>query len=170
MVRNRALSLLAVLILVASLTGAAERNGPASYDAAKIGAAALVLSSSARCAIDYEITVTSEAGGGTDGFTLEVWDDGARIQVHPFVVPADGGQHVVTGSVVLTSPPGTLAPGLGFYVVDNDLIYASNDPFTGFVCTVLDVPTMSRWGLALFAGLLLLASVALVLRRRTAGH
>ncbi|MFN7943321.1 MAG: hypothetical protein U0X73_17145 [Thermoanaerobaculia bacterium] len=115
----------------------------------------------------YRVTVVTSVGVGNENFTLQLWDDGNNFDNIPLSAPADGLEHVITGTYTLTQPPATAAPGIGLILVDANLGFV--DVIDPFVCTRgwVAIPTLDvRGAIALVA---LLAVVgALVLRRRRA--
>ena len=116
----------------------------------------------------YSATVTTDAGGGTDDFALEIWDDGLLMDTIALSAPADGGVHTVSGTYDIAFPVGTVAPGLGLFLMDG----ATLDYIDPFTCeSAQAIPTMGGWGLAVLILLLAAAGAFFVLRRRlpTAG-
>jgi hypothetical protein len=119
------------------------------------------------CVIGFTATVRTEAGGGVDSFEVQLFDDGQQIDLRALTAPADGQVHAVEGEFQLSGPIGTNTPGVGLYLVDNGQTLDLIDPF-GTPCPPLEVPTLGRGGVAALAGLLAIASLALLARRRRA--
>lgn len=115
-----------------------------------------------RCVLSFQLQVTADAGGGTDGFQLDIWDEGQLVRSVALAVPADGAVHGVAGTVAL--PPISQAnPGIG--VVLSDVVTLDiEDPFAA-TCAPFEIPAASPSGLAGLGALLLVAGL-LVVRRR----
>lgn len=118
-----------------------------------------------RCVLTFTVQVTAEAGGGQDDFRIDIYDDLALVRQVPLSVPADGAVHSVSGSVTLPVI-GQSAPGIGVYLVDDQLL-DSQDPFDAS-CVTTEVPTLGTAGLAGLGALLGLAAIVVVRRRSRA--
>lgn len=115
-----------------------------------------------RCVLTFALQVTADAGGGTDDFRLEVWDEGALVRSVPLSVPADGAVHTVSGAVGLP-PISQAAPGIGVVLADASLLDVE-DPVAA-ACAPFEVPAASPLGLASLAAALLVAGLFVVRRR-----
>ena len=115
----------------------------------------------------YRVTVVTTVGAGNENFSLQLWDDGNNFDTIPFSAPADGLEHVFTGTYTLAQPPATSAPGIGLVLVDANLAFV--DSIDPFVCTRgwVAIPTLDVRGVIAFVALLAVVA-ALVLRRRRA--
>ncbi len=119
-----------------------------------------------RCVLSFTVQVTAEAGGGQDDFRLDIYDDLVLVRQVPLSVPADGLVHSVSGAVDLPVI-GNAVPGIGVYLVDDQLLDAQ-DPYDAS-CVTTEVPTLGTAGLAGLGALLGLAAIVVVRRRaRTA--
>ncbi len=118
-----------------------------------------------RCVLTFALQVTADAGGGTDSFRLEVWDEGALVRSVPLSVPADGAVHSVNGAVALP-PISQATPGIGVLLADATLLDVE-DPVAA-ACAPFEVPAASPLGLASLAAALLVAGLFVV--RRRAAH
>jgi LPXTG-motif cell wall-anchored protein len=116
-----------------------------------------------QCVLTYSLQVTADAGGGTDTFRLDVWDDGLLVRSVPLSVPADGAVHAVSGTVAVP-PINQTTPGLGVYLVDAAILDAE-DPFAS-TCVAFEIPTAQTVGLAGLGALVGLAAVVVLRRRR----
>ena len=58
----------------------------------------LTSDSPAGCSVAYTLQVLTEIGAGSDTFELQVYDDGALIQVEALSAPADGLVHDFAGT------------------------------------------------------------------------
>lgn len=132
-------------------------------------------------------TVTTNPVGGIVLAWVNVWDDGNHLQAISIPVPGDGGTHPYTASYQQLDPVLQGATGVGFYLEDgpgtsytttydsdgsyNDLSDVCTGPapdISGFDATA--VPTLGQIGLAVLVGLLALAAVVVMMRRRSAPH
>lgn len=116
------------------------------------------------CVLSFGLQVTADAGGGTDSFQLEVWDDGRLVRSLALAVPADGAVHSVSGTIGLP-PISQATPGIGVVLADAVRLDLE-DPFAAS-CVPYEVPAASPAGLAGLT-LLLLAAGLVVVRRRAA--
>jgi hypothetical protein len=114
------------------------------------------------CVLSYTLQVTADAGGGTDSFSLQVWDESAIVREALLAVPADGAVHTVAGTIHLP-PISQSKAGIGVYLVDGAILDVE-DPFAAS-CVPFEIPAASRAGIAGF-GLLLTAAALFALRRR----
>ena len=115
-----------------------------------------------RCVLSFDLQVTADAGGGTDDFRLEIYDDGRLVRTVPLAVPADGAVHGVGGTVGLP-PISQGAPGIGVVLADAAILDVE-DPFAA-ACAPFEVPAASPAALAGLTLLLLTAGVVVVRRR-----
>jgi hypothetical protein len=156
----------AVLLLSGgALFAAGAFNGP-GFPIANVNLGSLSATPTG-CVIDFTATVRTEAGGGVDSFEVQLFDDGQLIATQLLTATADGQTHDVAGQFQLSGPPGTVTPGVGLYLVDNDQTLDLIDPL-GTPCGPLEVPALDRRGIVALAGLLAVASLALLSRRRRA--
>jgi hypothetical protein len=118
-----------------------------------------------RCVLSYQLQVTADAGGGTDAFRLEVYDEGQLVRAVTLSVPADGAVHGVAGTIGLP-PISQAAPGIGV-VLSDATVLDIEDPFVAS-CVPLEVPAVGPFGLVGLTTLLLVAGLVVV-RRRAAG-
>ena len=117
-----------------------------------------------RCVLTFTLQVTADAGGGTDDFRLEVWDEGALVRSVPLSVPADGAVHAVSGAVGLP-PISQATPGIGVVLADATMLDVE-DPVAAAVRRSRSRPP-SPLGLAGLAAALLVAGLFVVRRRAT---
>ena len=117
-----------------------------------------------RCVLSYQLQVTADAGGGTDTFRLEVYDEGQLVRAVTLSVPADGAVHGVAGTIGLP-PISQAAPGIGV-VLSDATVLDIEDPFVAS-CVPLEVPAVGPFGLAGLTTLLLVAGLVVVRRRAT---
>lgn len=115
-----------------------------------------------RCVLTFTLQVTADAGGGTDDFRLEVWDEGALVRSVPLSVPADGAVHAVSGAVGLP-PISQAAPGIGVVLADASMLDVE-DPVAAS-CAPFEIPAANPLGLAGLAAALLVAGLFVVRRR-----
>jgi hypothetical protein len=114
------------------------------------------------CVLSFALQVTADAGGGTDTFALQVWDESVLVREAQLAVPADGAVHNVAGTIHLPPISQTKA-GIGVYLVDGPILDVE-DPFAA-TCVPFEIPAASRAGIASL-GLLLTAAALFALRRR----
>ena len=164
-----ALSLVSVLALAAPAVATGNVRGDATADALAapppeslvVGAIQSLVAD--RCVLTFTLQVTADAGGGTDNFRLEVWDENALVRSVPLSVPADGAVHTVSGAVALP-PISQATPGIGVLLADATLLDVE-DPVAAS-CAAFEIPAANPLGLASLAALLLAAGLVVV-RRRT---
>jgi hypothetical protein len=168
------------IVLTLALAGAlpalgVAANGPATSPAQSTALAAPgpiesltvgAISSAAvdGCVLSYALQVTADAGGGTDTFRLEVWDDQVLVRQVNLGVPADGAVHAVSGTVDLP-PVRQGIPGIGVYLVDATTLDVE-DPLPA-TCVAFEIPAAGRAGIAGLGALILIAGFV-ALRRRAA--
>jgi len=143
-------------------------QGPVSIngDGPELANAVFAISDTGSCGLSFQGSVTTDAGGGTDTFTLRITDEGAVIASQDFAFPADGAahpfaaefsfQHVFVGDTwgLTIDDPG----GLGLVEIP--------DIFSIESCTIQNIPTLSKAGVAGFGLLLAGAAAAVLVRRR----
>lgn len=117
-----------------------------------------------RCVLSFQLQVTADAGGGTDSFQLEVWDEGQPVRALTLSVPADGAVHGVAGTITLP-PISQTNPGIGVVLADGAPLDIE-DPFAAS-CAPFEIPSTSPVGLAGLGTLLLAAGLVVVRRRAT---
>ena len=115
-----------------------------------------------RCVLSFALQVTADAGGGTDDFRLEIYDDQRLVRSVALSVPADGGVHGVSGTVGLP-PISQSAPGIGVVLADAAVL-DFEDPFL-VTCAPFEVPATNAAGLVGLAALLVAAGLVVVRRR-----
>ena len=139
------------------------------------------------CYVLIRGTVTTFPVGGIVAAGINVWDDGIYLQGIALHFPGDGGTHPYLASYQQQDPVLQGATGVGFYLQEaasatateffatngsyNDLSDVCTGPapdISGFDATA--VPTLGQIGLAVLVGLLALAAVAVMMRRRSAPH
>ncbi len=132
-------------------------------------------------------TVTTNPVGGAVPAGINFWDDGTFIAGIPLTFPGDGGTHPYVASYQVTAPILQGAAGIGIYLEDlagatatttfdsessyNDVTEVCTGPapdISGFGAT--SIPTLGQVGLAVLVGLLALAAVTVMLRRRAAAR
>lgn len=137
------------------------------------------------CYVLISGTVTTFPVGGIVTAGINVWDDGNYLQGIPLRFPGDGGTHPYVASYQQLDPVLQGAVGVGFYLQEaasitaadffatngsyNDLSDVCTGPapdISGFDATA--VPTLGQISLVALVGLLALAAVAVMIRRRTA--
>ena len=156
--------LLALLAyLPAGAAASVGLNGPGGPQGGRLALGDLVVSSPAGCTVAYSLQVLTENGAGSDTFELQVFDDGALIQVEALSAPADGAVHALSGTIGLQHPVSQANPGIGVYLVDSGVILDFVDP-ADVVCGFVEIPTLDSAGAWILVGLLL-ASALVVLRR-----
>lgn len=130
-------------------------------------------------------TVTTNPVGGTVQAGINFWDDGNFIAGIALSFPGDGGTHPYIASYQQMSPVLQGAVGLGIYLENeagpaatttydsegnyNDVSEVCTGPapdISGFDAT--SIPTLGQFGLAALVGLLALAAVMVMMRRRAA--
>lgn len=114
------------------------------------------------CVLSFQLQVTADAGGGSDGFRLEVYDEGRLLRVAQLSVPADGAVHGVAGTVSLP-PISQATPGIGVVLADAAVLDIE-DPVAAS-CAPYEVPAAGSAGLAGLAALLVVAGLVAVRRR-----
>ncbi|MCB9377452.1 MAG: hypothetical protein H6511_01635 [Holophagales bacterium] len=159
--------LLPVVLLGALASPALAGNAPSELASVAPTPESVVLGSIEslavdRCILSLSVQVTADAGGGTDDFRVEVYDDGQLIRTVPLSVPADGAVHQVSASVGLPVI-GQQIPGIGVYLVD-DQVLDVEDPFDA-ACVLTEVPTLGSAGLAGLGALLGVAALVAFRRR-----
>lgn len=163
-----ALSLLSVLALAASAGATGNVRADATADALaapppeSLVVGAIQSLAADRCVLTFTLQVTADAGGGTDNFRLEVWDEQALVRSVPLSVPADGAVHTVHGTVGLP-PISQATPGVGVMLIDATLLDVE-DPVAAS-CAPFEIPAANPLGLAGLAALLLVAGFVVVRRR-----
>jgi len=115
-----------------------------------------------RCVLSFLLQVTADAGGGSDDFRLEVYDEGQLIRVAQLSVPADGGVHILPGTLSLP-PISQASPGIGVVLADAAVLDIQ-DPVAA-TCAPYEVPAAGPAGLAGLAALLVVAGLVAVRRR-----
>lgn len=166
-----ALSLLSVLALAAAAMAGGNVRADATADALaapppeSLVVGAIQSLAVERCVLTVALQVTADAGGGTDSFRIEVWDEGNLVRSLPLSVPADGGSHAVQAAVTLP-PISQATPGIGVVLADATVLDIE-DPFAAS-CAPFEIPAANPLGLASLAALLLVAGLLLV--RRRAAH
>ncbi|MFN7943640.1 MAG: hypothetical protein U0X73_18765 [Thermoanaerobaculia bacterium] len=157
-----AFALLAVATAASALQGpiSINGNGPA------LAGFTLVINETASCGLDFLGSVTTDAGGGNDTFTISVTDEGAIVASQDFSFPADGAAHPIQFSFsmqhvfvnndwgLVVEDPG----GLGHFEIPDLFVISS--------CSLQNIPTLSGVGTAAFAFLLATAGALALLRRR----
>lgn len=187
---KRALMLASAAALI--VAGPALANKPASDTPAgggstTIQAGTLALETVNGCYVLITGTVTTYPVGGQVLAWVNVWDDGNHLQAIAIPVPGDGGTHPYEALYQQLDPVLQGATGVGFYLEDgpgtdatttfdadgnyNDLSDVCTGPapdISGFDATA--IPTLGQIGLAVLVGLLALAAVLVMMRRRSAPH
>jgi hypothetical protein len=159
-----------VAVLVALLpagllaaSGAVGRNGPGGPQGSELVLGSLTVTASQACTVAYSLQVQTESGSGDDTFELQLYDDGALIQIATLRAPADGALHTLAGTLQLGQSVSQANPGVGVYLVDSAASLDFVDP-APVTCGAVEIPTIDTVGAFLLGGLLL-ASALLVLRR-----
>jgi len=174
------------------LAGSASANKPEGAAApggvsAVIASGTLSLETVNGCYVLITGTVTTYPVGGQVLAWVNVWDDGNHLQAIAIPVPGDGGTHPYEALYQQLDPVLQGATGVGFYLEDgpgtdatttfdadgnyNDLSDVCTGPapdISGFDATA--IPTLGQIGLAVLVGLLALAAVLVMMRRRSAPH
>jgi hypothetical protein len=138
-------------------------NGPGSLLEMRLALGDLTIAAPSGCAVPYSLQVVTEVAQGNDDFELQVYDDGALVQVESLSAPSDGELHEFSGTIRLDRPVSQTSPGIGVYLVDSDVILDFVDPVP-VACGVVEIPTLGSVG-AWILGAMLLASGFAVLRR-----
>jgi len=185
--------LLLVLAGALALGGAASATNVPTVAAAPGGGPAGIASGTLDvetvngCYLLMTGTVTTNPVGGTVSAWVSVFDDGVPLGSAQVKVPGDGGTHAYQASYQQLVPVNQSAPGVGVVLVDAPgnsftVIFDIEDPYTDIsdVCTgpapdisgfdATAIPTLGQIGLALLVGLLALAAVVVMMRRRSAPH
>ena len=170
--RGEALAALCVLAacgFLGSLASAAfaagnpTLNGPGELRPMRLALGDLTIGPPAGCSVAYTLQVLTEVGTGSDEFELQVYDDGALVQIEAFSAPSDGLAHSFAGTIELDQPVSQVSPGIGVYLVDSGAILDFADPVNA-TCGIAEIPTLGSVGAWILGGLLL-ASALFVLRR-----
>lgn len=155
-------------ILAAATAGAVQ--GPVSINGggSDLSAFAMSISELPNCGLEFAGVVTTDAGGGTDTFTISVTDAGVVVGSEDFAFPADGAVHPIEFALhfqhlfvdntwgLIIDDPG----GLGTLEIP--------DAFPINTCATQSIPTLSTAGVAGFVVLLAAGGVVLLARRRRA--
>ena len=147
----------------AAANAAGSLNGPGGPQGGRLALGDLVVSSPEGCVVAYTLQVLTERGAGNDAFELQLFDDGALVQVEALSAPADGAVHALAGAIHLRHPVSQTSPGIGVYLVDSGAILDFVDP-ASVACGFVEIPTLDSAGAWILVGLLL-ASALVVLRR-----
>lgn len=143
-------------------------QGPISIngDGPELAGGVFLLSDTGSCGLSIQGSVTTDAGGGTDTFTMQIVDEGAVIASRDFAFPADGAAH----------PFATEFSFQHIFVGDTYALWINDPGGLGLVqfpeifpiesCTIQNIPTLSKAGAAGFGLLLAGAAAAVLVRRR----
>lgn len=187
---KRALMLALAAALIAAGPALANKpvsEAPVGDGSTIIQAGTLALETVNGCYVLITGTVTTFPVGGQVLAYVNVWDDGNHLQAIAIPVPGDGGTHAYEALYQQLDPVLQGATGVGFYLEDgpyldytttfdsngsyNDLSDVCTGPapdISGFDATA--IPTLGQIGLVALIGLLALAAVVVMMRRRSAPH
>jgi len=156
----------ALMLAGSGLAGAVQ--GPISIngDGPELSNYVLFLSVTGSCGLSIGGTVVTDAGGGTDTFTLQITDEGAVIASQDFAYPADGAAHPFATEFSFQHI--FVGENYGLTIVDPGGLGLVEFPdlFPLESCSIQNIPTLSTAGVAGFGLLLAGAAAAVLVRRR----